>query len=147
MHAARYECTGCLYRFVTPGHIIQLLFKFAEEYGHFPDVIEAPPEYLYTLTHSSLEREEVGRLDHVTNPSTGQTIEASATVGLGRPAFVHKGAPQTEPSSLMRRIEAGLELAVEPRPAGAPLPARDEWGSCEWSQDGRRWLQRSHPTT
>jgi hypothetical protein len=120
---------------------VQLLLKFAQQYGHFPAVLEAPPEYAYTLSHSDLGREEVAQIEHVTDVASGDTVEVSTTIGLGKPAFVHKAESHAQRDSMIHRLELGLDLRVEPRPAGSPLIARDEWGRCAWSQESRSWIQ------
>ena len=143
--AGRHKCVKCGYEFVTPAHIIQLLYKFAEAFGHFPTLLEAPPEFLYTLTNSVLGREVVGRMEQGEDLGTGEKGKVELTIGEGRPSFVPKTGEADHRASLLQSLEAGLEIHVVPRPEGSPFAACDDWGRCIWSQDERQWLQDKDP--
>jgi hypothetical protein len=143
--AGQYKCLRCGYQFVTPEHVMQLLYKFAEKFGHFPTLLEAPPEYFYTLTNSVLGRAVVARMEQVEDLGTGEKGEAKVTIGEGRPTFVPKAGQEDRRASLLQSLEKGLELQVVPQPHGSPFAACDEWGRCIWSQEERQWLQDKDP--
>jgi len=143
--AGQYTCLKCGYRFVTPAHIIELLYKFARDYGHFPTLVEAPPEYFYAMTSTVMGREVVAIIQEVQDLGAGETGKFRVTIGEGRTAFVPRTGEADRRPSLLESLEKGLDLQVVPRPPGSAFAARDDWGRYIWSQDGRRWLEKKDP--